>query len=106
MNKQRVEPFLTLTQSDRPSRRIGEVELFLNCDRFADSEKALKGSHDYSIDGYAIVTSAGYLLFERVSTSTFRFIGFTTVTPKKTDKRYAIFDQEGFYGRFLGDKIP
>ncbi|MFA9487103.1 MULTISPECIES: hypothetical protein [unclassified Moraxella] len=101
MNKQKVEPYLTLTQSDRPNARCGEVELFLNCHRFTDSEKALKGVHEYEIDGYAIVTATGYLLFERVSDSTFRFIGFTTVTPKKTDKRYAIFDQEGFYGTFV-----
>ncbi|WAJ74553.1 hypothetical protein [Moraxella bovis] len=106
MSDQKPAPYLSLQHSDRPNARFGEVELFLTCQRFSDDEKALKGSHEYATDGYAIVTSAGYLLFERVSDSTFRFIGFTTVTPKKTDKRYAIFDQEGYYGRFLGNKIP
>lgn len=101
MSDQKTAPYLSLQHSDRPNARCGEVELFLNCHRFTDSEKALNGSHEYTTDGYAIVTSAGYLLFERVSDSTFRFIGFTTVTPKKTDKRYAIFDQEGFYGTFI-----
>ncbi|WP_432480991.1 hypothetical protein [Moraxella sp. ZY200743] len=101
MSDQKSVPYLSLQHSDRPNSRFGEVELFLTCQRFSDDEKALKGSHEYATDGYAIVTSAGYLLFERVSASTFRFIGFTTVTPIKTDKRYAIFNQEGFYGRFI-----
>ena len=101
MSDQKSVPYLSLQHSDRPNSRFGEVELFLNCHRFADSEKALTGVHEYEIDGYAIVTATGYLLFERVSASSFRFIGFSTITPKKTDKRYAIFDQEGFYGTFI-----
>lgn len=101
MSDQKPAPYLSLQHSDRPNARFGEVELHLTCRRFADSERELKGSHDHPSDGYAIVTASGYLLFERVSDSTFRFIGFTTVTPKKTDKAYAVFDQEGFYGRFL-----
>lgn len=96
------KPYFTLVKSDHPNARFGEVELHLTHPTFADTERELKQDfNDFKADGYAIVTSTGYLLFERVSADTYRFIGFTTVTPKKTDKKYAIFDQEGFYGAFL-----
>lgn len=92
-------PYLTLIKSDMPTSRFGEVDLYLNYERFTtDDEQDLY--HD-KIDGYTIVTASGYLLFERASASTYRFIGFTTVTPKKVGKNYVVFNNEGIYGRLI-----
>lgn len=77
------QPYFSFVKSGAPTR-YGQVELFLIFPKFYNSEQATLKNFSFKVDGYAIVTDAGYMLFERVSTETYKFIGFTTVVPKKT----------------------